>query len=199
MENTSENLEHIEHQQHAAHASQFDRRVAASMAIIAALLATVTLLSHRAHNATLRFQSEANIFQTKASDEWNYYQAKNIRDHAYRANLALLAVLAKDAESGDKQKKATEDWTKQVDKYKTDLPDHMAKARDLERQSEDARTKSEHAHHEGDRFDLGELGTELGLVLCSLALLTKRPPFWIAGLTAALLGVVVAGTAFLVH
>src|SRR5438309_9628107 len=83
MENTSENLEHIEHNQHAAHASHFDRRVAVSMAIIAALLATVTLLSHRAHNATLRFQSEANIFQTKASDEWNYYQAKNNRDHAY--------------------------------------------------------------------------------------------------------------------
>jgi len=199
MENTSENLEHIEHHTHAAHASQFDRMVAMSMAIIAAVLASVTLLSHRAHNATLRFQSEANILQTKASDEWSYYQAKNIREHAYRANLALLAILAKQPESDNKQQKTTDDWTRQIAKYKDELPEHMKKARDLEAESTAAREKSEQAHHRGDRFDLGELGVELGLVLCSLAVLTKRKPFWVAGIAAALIGVAIAGTAFLVN
>ena len=46
---------------------------------------------------------------------------------------------------------------------------------------------------------LAELGVELGLVLCSLAVLTKRPPFWYSGLTAAAVGVLLAGSAFLVH
>src|SRR5436309_13838326 len=109
MENTSENLEHIDHNQHAAHGGRMDRMVAVSMAIIAAVLAAVTMLSHRAHNATLRFQSEANILQTEASDEWSYYQAKNIRAHAYRANLALVAILAKQPETDGKQQKAVED------------------------------------------------------------------------------------------
>lgn len=199
MENTSDHLEHIGHNQHAAHAGRFDRMVATSMAIIAAVLASVTLLSHRAHNATLRYQSEANILQTKASDEWNYYQAKNNREHAYRANLSLVAVLAKQAESDEQQKKITDDWTKQIDKYKHDLPEHMTKARELEAESKAAREKSEQAHHRGDRFDLAELAVELGLVLCSLAVLTKIAPFWYAGVASALIGILFAGSAFLMH
>ena len=41
-----EHLEHAEHAQHAAH-NPFDRRVAMSMAIVAAVLACVAMLSHR--------------------------------------------------------------------------------------------------------------------------------------------------------
>jgi hypothetical protein len=57
--------------------------------------------------------------------------------------------------------------------------------------------KSEEAHHRGDRFDLSELAVELGLVLCSLAVLTKRPPFWYVGAASAAIGVVIVAFAFL--
>ena len=50
--------------------------------------------------------------------------------------------------------------------------------------------------HRADRFDLGELGVELGLVLCSVAILTKRSLFWLIGMNATLVGVAVAATAF---
>src|ERR1700730_13958381 len=93
MENTHEQLEQIEHSQHAAHGGSFDRLVATSMAIIAALLAPVTMLSHRAHNDTLRLQTEANILHTQATDQWGYYQAKNIRRHAYQSNLRILDLM----------------------------------------------------------------------------------------------------------
>ena len=85
-----EHLEHAEHAQHAAH-NPFDRRVAMSMAIVAAVLACVAMLSHRAHNETLQLQNEANLKQieanichTEATDQWNYYQAKSIKDLIYR-------------------------------------------------------------------------------------------------------------------
>ena len=47
------------------------------------------------------------------------------------------------------------------------------------------------------RFDLGELGIELALVFCSLAVLTKRLGFWYSGISVGLIGGVVALTAFL--
>src|SRR5438445_140893 len=76
-EGTEKHLEHAEHARHAAH-DPFDRRVAMTMAIVAAVLACVTMLSHRSHNETLRlqsdslgikneaihFQSQSNIFHT---------------------------------------------------------------------------------------------------------------------------------------
>src|SRR5947209_8651740 len=109
MSETHEHLEHIEHAQHAAH-SPFDRNVAMTIAIVAAALACVTMLSHRAHNETLqrqteanRWQTMANIYHTKASDQWGYYQAKNIRKHQYEAYLNQFAALAKAADSDSKR------------------------------------------------------------------------------------------------
>lgn len=60
---------HIEHAEHAAHAvhDNFNKQVTMSIAIVAAVLAAVTMLGHRAHNDTLRLQGEALDFQTKAS------------------------------------------------------------------------------------------------------------------------------------
>src|SRR5262249_18191947 len=93
-----------------------------------------------------------------------------------------------------------------ADPEKQNLKDIRAEAEKLRREAdhkrheaEDRLKESEHAHHQADRFDLGDLGVELGLVLCSLAVLTKRAPFWIGGLVAAGIGAVVAVSAFLVH
>ncbi|HEV3144929.1 MAG TPA: DUF4337 domain-containing protein [Gemmataceae bacterium] len=196
---TPEHLEHIEHTKHASHAGGFDRRVAVTMAIVAALLAAVTMLSHREHTETLRLQTEANILHTRATDEWGYYQAKNIRRQAYQADVDLVDVLAKAPESESKLAGVREGWTKHIAKYDKELREQEAKARQLVQDAEQKMEESQHAHHRADRFDLAELGVEFGLVLCSIAILTKRWPFWLTGTIAALVGVAIAATAFLVH
>jgi hypothetical protein len=181
MTNTAEELEHAEHMQHAAH-SPFDRKVAMTMAIVAACLACMTMLSHRAHTATLYWQAQA-------SDKWNQYQAKKIRQYEYEAYLLMLAALAKDPAKEEAAAKAQKTWQDHVDKYKDEL---VGMGKDAHEDEE--RSHGFHAH--SDRFDLGELGTELALVLCSLAVLTKRAPFWYVGVTIGAIGLIVGLTAF---
>lgn len=221
MTNTHEHLEQAEHSQHAVH-DPFDRRVAVTMAIIAALLAAVTMLSHRSHNETLQLQAEANrlvtdanihhtranIHQTQAADEWGYYQAKNIRRHEYQSFAKLASFLAVQPGAVPQRDTAVADWTAQLTRYKEELPQHEKKARgfeaqrdqeqELAQQSENQAQERLHASHRvhirAGRFDLGELAIELGLVLCSLAVLTNRRPFWYAGIAAALVGLVVIAT-----
>src|SRR5208337_4978808 len=48
--------------------------VSLTMAVLAVFVAVVSLLGHRAH-------TEEVILQAKSSDQWAYYQAKNIREH----------------------------------------------------------------------------------------------------------------------
>ena len=60
-------------QEHAEHAKEpFDKMVAVTMAIIAALLAIVSVLGHI-------LSTEELLAQQKASDQWAFYQAKDIR------------------------------------------------------------------------------------------------------------------------
>src|SRR5687768_11432506 len=84
-------LEHAEHASHAAH-DRFDRQVTISIAIIAAVLAFITMLGHREHNNTLRLQGEALAVQMEAGREqaemvndWTRYQAVNVRSHNYKS------------------------------------------------------------------------------------------------------------------
>jgi predicted ribosome quality control (RQC) complex YloA/Tae2 family protein len=195
---THGHLEEAEHAEHAAH-DTFNRNVAMTMAIIAAVLAAITMLSHRSHTETLRLQTLANIRHTQASDMWAFYQAKNIRNHEYTSFLDLTATLAKDRAGDERRKAAEKKWVDQVNKYKTELPELEAKARALEKEAEAFQQQSDAVHHQADRFDLGELGVELGLVLASLAVLTRRKSFWFGGAGIATLGALVSASAFLAH
>src|SRR5579872_4306553 len=100
--------QHVEHAEHAEHHAQdpFFKRVAMTIAIIAAVLAGVTLLSHRGHTETLSLQADANIHHTKASDQWNFYQAKNIRSYLYQAFLAQSEFVPVTPETEQARKKA---------------------------------------------------------------------------------------------
>jgi hypothetical protein len=186
----------------------FDRKVAMTMAIIAAALAAVTMLSHRAHTETLSFQEEANslrtqanIFHTRASDEWAFFQAKNIRSVEYQGFLGLLKVLPKAAGTDDRASaQLAQDWNSKVERYElTELPALKSEAEKLvsqahamEAKAQEAVARSYEVHHQGERLDIAELAIELALVLCSLAVLTKAPSFWYSGIAAGLVGLVIA-------
>jgi Domain of unknown function (DUF4337) len=184
---TEHHVEEAEHAQHAAH-NPFDRRVALSMAIVAAALASVTLLSHRSHN-------EVTVMKTEESDAWNYYQAKKNRGYMYAADAELLEALSKEApngEAGGKTEKLIKKWQDTEKRYDTD-------AEKLQEEAKKLQHEGHITHLSSNFFDLGELGIELALVLCSVALLAKRKEFWLIGISVGALGFVVAMGGFFVE
>jgi Domain of unknown function (DUF4337) len=206
---TEHHLEEAHHAEHASH-DDFNKRVAMTMAIIAACLAFVTLLSHRAHNQTLQYQLKANIKRTEASDRWAQYQAKNIRKNEYEALSEMLAVLPVKPGQETACEELREQFTKQVKRYTTtsreeeknrndpkELPGLEELARDLDKESRELDEMSEHYHQRADRFDLGELGIELALVVCSVSVLTRKSLFWLSGTAIGVVGFLIALSAFL--
>src|SRR6266568_3280767 len=198
---TEEHLEQAEHAQHANHSAQdpFFRRVAMTMAIVAAVLACVTMLSHREHTETLRLQNEATIHHTQASDQWAYYQAKKNREYYYDVSAEILKAIAEKSDNSKALLSKAEEWTRKVQRYEKDTADIEKTANELTKQAEHRQTESDHAHHRADRYDLGELGIELALVLCSLAVLTKRTGFWYVGIAIGIIGSLVAASAMFLH
>ena len=191
----------------------FDRHVAMTMVIIAALLALITLESHRTDTEVLNLQlqaanlrTQANIYHTRASDEWAYYQAKNVKSTEYQGFLALLDAMPASAVNGDhKSQDLHQNWEAKVRKYEnTELPQLKAGAEQLvnqalryEGQSSKALQGSYEAHFRGERLDLAELAVEMALVLCSLAVLTKGAAFWYAGIGASVVGAVIGVAAIM--
>ena len=84
--------------EHAEHAREHPdlAPVTLTMAVLAVLVAAVSLLGHRTH-------TEEIILQNKVTDEWAYYQAKNIRRHNDELFADLATVVAsKDADAAAK-------------------------------------------------------------------------------------------------
>jgi hypothetical protein len=157
--------------------------VTVTMAILAVLVAVVSLMGHRSHTEEL-------LLQTKSTDQWAQYQAKNIRERSYEVFLDQLSVFSIGDQGHAKDLKAK--YQSEIDRYHKELADIMKDARESEAEQKVADERS-------DRFDLGEVLLEVALVVCSITLLTRKRLFWLFGLVSGVAGIALAATAFMIH
>jgi hypothetical protein len=218
MSETHEHLEHAEHAEHNSH-DPFNQRVAVSMAIVAALLAGISMMGHRTHNRVLQLQGDSNRYRTEAataevekSNLYAWYQAKKVRQTQLETAATILRSLpVTRAVSDDPLVQTAADWQKKADEYNhhgtedDNLPDLQRRgdeaglrAKDATKRADDILVDAERTHRQAERLDIGHLSSELGLVLCSIALLTKKKGYWFAGLGAAILALGLTASAYLI-
>ena len=153
-----------------------------TMAIVAVLVATISLLGHRAH-------TEEIILQNKVTDQWAYYQAKNLRLNNLQAlNDVLGALEGKNEKAEQVQKRFEGD----IERYRQDKDKLQDEAHELE-------AELRHETQRANRFDLGEVFLEIALVVTSITLLTGRKHYWMLGMVFAAAGIVTAATVLLLH
>ncbi len=153
----------------------FDKRVAATMAVIAAALAVVSVFGQVLANEEL-------LAQQKSSDQWAFYQAKSIR--RYESDIARDLFTAM---TGAASAQAAEKYAGNMERYQKDADEVQAEAKKLA-------DESVHKGKQALRMHFGEVFLEIGLVFGSLAILTRRPEFWYTSMASALAGSAIAIT-----
>ncbi len=138
-------LEHVEHSLHEKHSEHSDEggtehgkagvnskhmRSAITAAILAVCAALGSLLSGHAAN-------EAILLQSKASDQWSYYQAKSTKGHLYEVNRTLVEALVqvKDGNKSEPLRELTKSIDAKMSGYDRDKKEIEEKALDLEKES----------------------------------------------------------------
>ncbi len=161
-----------EHAEHGSHESAL-RPVAFTMSVLAVLVAITTVLGHRTH-------TEAVLDQNKATDQWNYYQAHKIRASDTALALDLLGVV--NLADKDGAKKLAKGYADHEQKWAEGLKEEQEAAEALEKKVEQAEARA-------NRFDLAEALLEIGLVITSVTLLTRRRAYWFMGIVFSLGGI----------
>jgi len=157
--------------------------VSMTMSILAVLVAVATLFGHRAHTEEL-------LLQAQATDQWAYYQAKNIRLHEMQVMVDQLGVFT--VQDKQKTELLREKYQKEVERYSNDKDSISEKAKEQERERDLLRGKA-------DRFDAGEGILEIALVICSLTLLTDKKFFWYTAMLIGAVGIAASLGGFLHH
>ena len=85
----TEAFEHVEHAEHAAHSGNgFLVLVSITIAVLAVFAASVGSLESIETAGTINAKSEAVLFQDKATDTWNFYQAQSIKKKMFEIAAA---------------------------------------------------------------------------------------------------------------
>ena len=156
----------------------FERMVAVSMATIAALLAIVSVAGHI-------LTTDELLAQQKASDQWAYYQAKAIR--RYESDIARDVLAAVSASQNG------------VQKYAANLTRYEKEANEIQSEAQKLEAESHVRGRQALRVHFGEVFLEIGIVLASLAILTKRKDVWYVSMLSAAGGLGTAATALFVQ
>jgi hypothetical protein len=179
MHEVMEAHEHAEHHEE----NPFMMAVAVTLSILAVLVAIATLLGHRA-------STEVVVLQNQATDQWNLFQAKNIRAHEMASVADMLGALT--PVDKEKTEELREKYAKEAERYDKEKEETSVEAKKLEAER-DVMDKR------GDRYDAGEVILEIALIICSLTLLTKKRLFWMLGIVIGLVGVITTASGLLLR
>lgn len=155
------------------------RRISLAISILAVLVAVVTVLGHRSN-------TEAILMESRASDQWNEYQAKKIR----MENLSVTTDLMRIRPDADAPavKTKTDEYSAHIEKWKADLADAQEKAHEYEQEAS-------HAEARASRYELGEAMLQIAVVLASITLFTRNRKFFGLGLLLGSAGLIIAASA----
>src|SRR6266849_3245910 len=149
--------------EHEAHKPGLGQQVAIFTAILATVGAVVSFFGGDTQNKAIIYKNEAVLERAEASDQWNFYQAKSLKQ-----NMAEVAA-------------ATAIDPKTVEFYKAEAKRYGAEKKDIEK---DARKheaaykswneKSEHALHPHHFLALSMTLLQIAIALASITVLTQK-------------------------
>jgi hypothetical protein len=148
---------------------------AVTAAVLAVLAAFGSLLSGHAAN-------EAILGQTKATDQWAYYQAKSTKEQLYEVGGKLVEALSANTKgpgTGDAHTETLKRFQDEKDRYEREKEEIKKEAEHLE-------AESRHEFQKHQRYALGIACFQVGIVLASVSILVRiRAIYYLSVLSGA--------------
>jgi hypothetical protein len=179
VERVAEEHHHAHGKEHANEAGGPDKMIAAITAAVLAVMAALgSLLSGHAAN-------QAILAQTKATDQWSYYQAKSTKGHIYGVAGELAKALAGNGPGVQSSQAAAsvERFDKEAKRYDQEKEEIQSEAKKLEEESR-------HEFHKHHNFALGVAMFQVGIVLASVSILVRFRALHILSLVAGAAGLI---------
>jgi hypothetical protein len=169
--------------EHAGHTPGLGQQVAIFSAVLATVGAIVSFFGGDTQNKAMLYKNEAVLERAEASDQWNFYQAKSMKQ-----NMAeIAAASATDPKLAEKYRAEAERYKKEKAEVERDARAHEAKYKEHNAASE----KALHPHH---YLAISMTLLQIAIALASITVLTQKR--WllfgaaISALGGAVLGVI---------
>jgi Domain of unknown function (DUF4337) len=160
--------------EHEAHKTPLGQQVAIFTAVLATVGAIVSFFGGHTQNEALLQKNHAVLKKAEASDQWNYYQAKSMKQNLAELSLSLMTDPAK-----------IEFYKGEVARYAREKKEIETKARALDAESDRYNRLSDEALHPHHKLAVSMTLLQIAIALASITVLTqKRWLIYLAGIAA---------------
>jgi len=172
--------------EHEAHKSSLGQQVAIFSAVLATVGAIVSFFGGDTQNKAMLYKNEAVLERAEATDQWNFYQAKSLKQ-----NMAETAA----ATASDP--KVVEKYAAEAKRYAAEKKEVEAEARKHEAAYKAWNEKSEHALHPHHYLAMSMTLLQIAIALASITVLTQKRWLLVGAALGALCGAVLGVIAWL--
>jgi len=180
--------EKLEQAENAEHAGVVNKQIALMIAVMALFLALSEMLGKSAN-------TEALNLNIKVSDTWAFFQAKSIRRTVVLAaaqEMKVETIRVNDSAAKAAMNKQIDEWQQTAARYESEpKPEGGEGTRELSERAKAAEHERDTALARYHNYEIASAAFQIGIVLCSAAVITGMVLLaWIAG------GVAILGIAF---
>jgi hypothetical protein len=169
--------EHQHGEGHAAAGPSREMTVSAVTAAVLAVLAAIgSLLSGHAVNLAI-------LAQTKATDQWAFYQAKSTKQQLYEMGGKLIEALGAASAAS-----TADDRTSYVRQFRQERDRYDLEKEDIKKEAEHLEDQSRHEFHKHHQFALGIACFQVGIVLASVSILVRIRAIYYLSVVAGIAG-----------
>jgi len=180
--------EKLHEAEHAQHTAGHNKQIALLIAVLALFLAFSETFGKSA-------QTESISLNIKASDTWNFFQAKTIRQTSLRTAaeaMALQVPTAPNDEARAAMTKQIETWRATAARYESD-PKEKDGRKELREQAEGYEHKRDTQLARYHHYEVASAAYQIGIVLASAGVITGMMILPILGIGLGLLGLIFTG------
>jgi len=134
------------------------------------------------------FSTRAVLAQSKASDQWAYYQSKSIKGYIYEIQRDKLELELK--EKRQKPLPAViEDYEKKINMYTDKIIKYEDEKARIEKEARNEESIRDNAQEHSQMFGMAVIFLQIAILLSSIAALLKKKSVWVIGLVSGAVGI----------
>jgi hypothetical protein len=135
------------------------------------------------------YSTRTVLSQTRASDQWAFYQAKSVKGNLYEIQKEELEV-ERAMQGGVMSPQAEKEFQIKEDEYTKRIERYDGEKAQIEKDAREFETIRDHSLQHSQTFGIAVIFLQIAILLSSISALMKKKPLWVLGLVLGAVGVV---------
>jgi len=157
--------------------------ISVTTAVLAVLAAYSSLIAGQSAHHSLAELNQAAIYQSQASDQWNFYQAEGIKRHVFEVQRDAAVIQTGPGPAALARRDSAE-----AARYAAQQVTIRRDAEALEHRRDESEAVAQQYDARYQRLALAVAFYQIGIVVGSVAAIIRRPELWYLGLLGGAAG-----------